>query len=269
MNDIVFYSNDDVFSIANYTTVVQVVPHYHSEFEIYYLLKGNCRYLIDKSIYELSEGDLCIIPPGTIHNTRYEKEDNHKRMLISFPENYLPDSLREAISKIYFHPNSKITQSKIKEIFDSIDDEYTHPDHFSKYAIQNKIHELILLILRNDISADSPTSESLLVKQAITFIKGNYASNITAEQTAKFCFVSREHLTRTLKRETGFSFKEFLTFYRLKKAEAILKSNPKERIIDVALQCGFNDSNYFSKVYKQKYSCSPSAVKKSNQHPIL
>ncbi len=268
MNDIVFYSNDDVFSIANYTTAVQVVPHYHSEFEIYYLLEGNCRYLIDKNIYELSKGDLCIIPPGTIHNTRYEK-DNHKRMLISFPENYLPIALRAAISKIYFHPNSEITQPKIKEIFDSIDDECTHSDNFSKYAIQNKIHELILLILRNDTSADAATSESLLVKRAITFIKRNYASNITAEQTAKFCFVSREHLTRTLKRETGFSFKEFLTFYRLKKAEAILKSNPKERIIDVALQCGFNDSNYFSKVYKQKYLCPPSAAKKSNQHPSL
>lgn len=266
MNDIVFHSIKNSFSIANYTTAVQVVPHYHSEFEIYYLLKGNCRYFIDKSIYELSKGDLCIIPPGTIHNTRYEK-DIHKRMLISFPEDYLPLPLREAISKIYFHPNSEITQSKIKEIFDSIDDEYTHPDNFSKYAIKNKIHELILLILRNNISDDSATSKSLLVNQAITFIKTNYASNITAEQTAKFCFVSREHLTRTLKKETGFSFKEFLIFYRLKKAEAILKSNPQEKIIDVALQCGFNDSNYFSKIYKQKYSRSPSEVKKSSKHP--
>ncbi len=266
MNKVLFYIHDDVFEKKDYTTTVQGLPHYHSEFEIYYLLQGKCHYFIDRNIYEVLPGDLCIVPPGTIHNTRYEKS-NHKRMLISFPENYLPSPMRQAIYKIHYHPKNDVTQEKIIELFNTIDYEYSHPDDFSQYAIKNKIHELLLLILRNNLTTLSLENQSPLVNQAITFIKLNYASNITAEQAAKHCFVSREHLTRTLKKETGLSFKEFLTFYRLKKAEAILKSNPKAKIIDVALQCGFNDSNYFSKVYKQKYSATPSDIKRTTNHP--
>ena len=49
---------------------------------------------------------------------------------------------------------------------------------------------------------------------------------------------------------------------RQKKAESLLKSGQAGSVSRVALQCGFSDSNYFSKMYKNAYGISPSQEKK-------
>ena len=67
------------------------------------------------------------------------------------------------------------------------------------------------------------------------------------------------------RKETGFGFNEYLNLYRLKKAESILKSGNCPNIAQVAIQCGFNDSNYFSSCFRKMYGISPSDLKKQHE----
>jgi AraC-like DNA-binding protein len=69
-------------------------------------------------------------------------------------------------------------------------------------------------------------------------------------------------LSRTFKKETGFGFSEYLNLYRLKRADMLLRERRDMRVVDVAMQCGFNDSNYFSKVYKKMFGVSPKQAQK-------
>ena len=235
--------------------------HYHNDYEIYYLVDGFCRYFVNNNSYIVSSGDVIIIPPKVIHNTVYDKS-KRSRILISCPKSYIPDSV---ITKIYENPcfrKSPDTESKVKEIFKCIENETLIDDAFSQDAIRNKIGELLLLLARNCNTGSEVAAKSTLIEQAIDYIKHNYSlNNITLSQTAEHCFVSKEHLSRTFKKETGCGFRKFLNIYRLKKAEAMLKAHPEYKIVDVALRCGFNDSNYFSKVYKQLYKKSPTQSK--------
>ena len=86
---------------------------------------------------------------------------------------------------------------------------------------------------------------------------------VTLQAVAEECFVSREHLSRIFKKETGFGFNEYLNVYRMQKANAMLAANPKVKVSQVAIQCGFNDSNYFSKQYKRMYGIAPTKSKRS------
>lgn len=260
---IAFVFNEN-FNITTNPSIVSCKPHYHNEFEIYYLTKGTCKFLIDEITYELTEGDIAIVPPGIIHNTNYENYE-YSRNLLCFPESTLPENMVLKISNIHFHKKSDKTQEEIKKIFKYIEFEHNNPDEFSGKAIKNKIYELALLIIRNE-TENKQKKKSSLVEQAIFFIKANYMSNITLKQTATYCFVSPEHLSRTLKKETGFAFREFLNFYRLKKAKNILETHPEYKVIDVAMSCGFSDSNYFSKLFKQTFKKSPTAVKKEDKN---
>lgn len=49
---------------------------------------------------------------------------------------------------------------------------------------------------------------------------------------------------------------EFLISYRLKKACELLITT-KKSILEIALECGFNNSSYFGKLFKQQYHTSP------------
>ena len=88
---------------------------------------------------------------------------------------------------------------------------------------------------------------------------------MTLSETAAYCYISKEHLSRIFKKETGFGFNEYLTVYRLKKAESLLRDQPKGKISEIAYLCGFNDSNYFSKVYKKTFGISPTEMKNAKK----
>ncbi len=252
--------SDIFYEYSEKAQTIKGDTHYHNNYEIYYLTEGSCRYFIGNNSYRLTSGDIALIPRGVIHKTNYENK-KRSRILLSCPESYIPLSVRKKFSKIPLFPKSIATAQKIKEIFECIEKEYRNPDEFSEDVIRFKIGELLFLIVRNYDSNSYTREKYSLINRAIGYIQNNYASNITLSQTAEHCFVSSEHLSRTFKKETGFGFREFLNIYRLKKAESILKFHPEYKIVDVALSCGFNDSNYFSKVYKQVYKVSPTQAK--------
>ncbi len=252
---------NSIYEFSKSTSVINGNTHYHNNYEIYYLTEGSCRYFIGNNSYTLSSGDIAIVPPGVIHNTTYESS-KRSRILLSCPESYIPFSVRKKVLEIPYYKKTAETAERIKEIFCSIEKEQLKGDEFSDDAVRCKIGELLVYIVRNHhLNSQAPIKQSL-IEQAIDYIQQNYASNITLAQTAEHCFVSKEHLSRTFKKQTGFGFCEFLNIYRLKKAETILKKHSEYKIVDVALSCGFNDSNYFSKIYKQIYKITPTQAKK-------
>ncbi len=238
--------------------------HYHNNYEIYYLTKGQCWYFIDKRSYLLSEGDIALIPLGAIHSTSYETP-THSRILINCGEWFVPTSVRDKISDLPIFTVNPTIRKQIERIFSSIEKEYRKPDEFSKDYIRTQVMQLLLIIARESLKDKKQKTESPIVEKAVKYISEQYHSNVTLDDISTACYVSREHLSRTFKRETGFGVNEYLNLYRLKKADALLRDRPDLRVVDIALRCGYNDSNYFSKVYKKMFGVSPKQTQKSEE----
>lgn len=234
--------------------------HYHNSYEIYYLTEGSCKYFIDKKTYNISAGDIVLIPKGVIHKTHYETK-NYKRILINCSGSYIPFSVKTKIKEISCFSGTPAIKKKIEENLAAIEKEYLSPDEFSDDIIRNKLGEILLTIARSSSSAARGSEEIPVVDRALEYIHTHYMSGVTLADTAAFCYISKEHLSRIFKKETGFGFNEYLTVYRLKKAESLLRDNPKAKVSEIAYLCGFNDSNYFSKVYKRMYNVSPTHTK--------
>ena len=233
--------------------------HYHNSYEIYYLTEGSCKYFIDKKTFNISAGDIVLIPKGVIHKTLYETK-NYKRILINCSGSYIPFSVKTKIKEISCFSGSPSTKKKIEENLAIIEKEYYTPDEFSDDIIRNKLGEILLLIARSS-TATRGSEEIPVVDRALEYIHTHYMTAMTLSETAAYCYISKEHLSRIFKKETGFGFNEYLTIYRLKKAESLLRDHPKGKISEIAYLCGFNDSNYFSKVYKKMYNVSPTFTK--------
>ena len=68
--------------------VTMPVSHYHSNFEMYYLIKGKVRYFIDNTTFDLCPGDLVLIPPNIIHKTSVIDDGPSERLLIWFTKEF-------------------------------------------------------------------------------------------------------------------------------------------------------------------------------------
>ncbi len=89
-----------------------------------------------------------------------------------------------------------------------------------------------------------------IVKSAIEYIIENYAENFTMNDVTKKLFISQRHLTRRFKQETGITFNEYLTYFRILKAVELIKSK-NLKVYDAAQYVGYNDAKYFCSLFKK------------------
>ncbi len=236
-------------------------PHYHSLYEIYFLLEGNCTYIIDNRVYNVQSGDIVIVPDGLIHHSRYENK-SHSRILINCTSRYIPASIRSYIaSGNYLYRNPCITDEAIK-IFEKIENEYKLKDSLSEEITSCHIHSLFYLLIRNADSCLAVVSGNRVIEQAVAYIRENFASDISLSFIAEMFSVSPEHFSRMFKKETGLGFSKYLNSLRLQHAEQLLRTLEKPSITKIAESCGFEDSNYFSKKFKEMYGTAPKKVQR-------
>lgn len=247
---------------------VQKVPeqpfpaHYHNWFEFYYITFGSCNYFIDDKTYQVHPGDIVLIPPKVIHKANYNSA-LHSRMLINCPAEWLPECVRELLTKDVTLLKSIPDADEIDRILRNISIEYNKSEPYSEALLQAYVQELFICIARRIDRAETIESEMSYTDLAIRYIKSNYMRKIYLDEVAKYCKVSAAYLSRSFKNEIGMSFTEYLTLFRLNSADVLMTSDPDRSVTDIAYQCGFNDSNYFSYVYKKAFGHSPMSKKKS------
>lgn len=240
--------------------------HYHASFELYYMKEGKCNYFIDDCLYTVCAGDVILIPEGIIHRTNYPNSP-HTRMLINFEKDFItPEILSAALSLGYYYGN-KAMKTRIEAIFSNIEREYERNDEMSHHALRIYTEELFLLMIRNGTEEREARESGGAVESAVKYIKENYMNDVRLSDLAGKLSVSPEHLSRIFKKDTGFGFSEYLTLYRLQRAEKMLFNEPGRSVGEIAYLCGFNDSNYFSYRFKEKYGIPPTKARSGTLAP--
>jgi two-component system, response regulator YesN len=110
-------------------------------------------------------------------------------------------------------------------------------------------------LLRNTNSI----SKEILVK-AKDFMRKNYKRDITLEEVAEQVKVSSFYFSKLFKAETGMNYMDYLTYLRLEKAKEMLMEGV-ESIKTIGYEVGYNDPNYFSRVFKKVEGVTPSEYK--------
>lgn len=101
-------------------------------------------------------------------------------------------------------------------------------------------------------------SKSKYVEEAIAYIEQNYAQpEISLGMVAQFLGLSEGHLSRIFKKEANCTFMTLLTNCRMHKAMELLK-DCRFKVYEVAEQVGYNDTAYFSSLFKKLVGVTPS-----------
>ena len=88
------------------------------------------------------------------------------------------------------------------------------------------------------------------------FLNKNYTSAISLEDVAKRFFISKDYASHIFKEHTGSPLITYVIQKRMEKAEELLASTNKP-IVEIALEMGYNDPNYFSFTFKKYHDMTP------------
>ena len=83
-----------------------------------------------------------------------------------------------------------------------------------------------------------------------------YCFNPTLKELSVLYHKNEKYMGRLFKKEMGMPFHKYCLLLRLQKAEELLQRT-SNKVIDIALECGFNNISYFNRAFKAQYGMSP------------
>lgn len=122
------------------------------------------------------------------------------------------------------------------------------------FAIINRI------ILLNSERNNSHRTE---VMKAVEYIENHYSEEISLRDVSSYVNISPNHFSMVFKKEIGVGFAEYLLNFRLERAKELLKKKDI-KIYEAAFKVGFNNNQYFNRVFKDKYGLTPMSYKKES-----
>ena len=105
--------------------------------------------------------------------------------------------------------------------------------------------------------------ENPIIKKVCDYVDKNLSQDISLEQAADMAGVSSFYLSKLFKEEKGETFINFISDKRLEKARQLLAETDLS-IKEITAEVGYNDQNYFSRIFKTKYGLSPKEYRKIN-----
>lgn len=241
--------------------------HWHNEWELLRIVKGELLLTLDDKQYQIKEGDIVLIPGETLHSGEpldciYEclvfdiyglfgKTESVKSYLRPF---YRMDSLPER----FFTNNDSIP----KHVLDIFSEKNTSPclelEAFS--AVAGLFAWLIKEQKYQQISDKSRWSSR--IKPVLEYIEDHYGEELSLDILANVAGMNARYFCKVFYSITHMTPINYVNFYRIEQA-AFLLDRTDLPITEISQKCGFWESSYFTKVFKKFKNTTPKLYRDS------
>lgn len=257
-------------------------PHFHKEIEIIHTKKGKVNIGVGQDLIELLEGETYIFSSGVPHyflaspdSERYVFQFD----LLMFDEVNLRRNGEPTLFDL-FENGEPLSRNwpvdfteKVTNLLLGLYQTQTEASVGVRFRIDALLHLFIadcyqfLPAKKKSLTITQPAAvkyqETLdQLNLVFDFIENHYQDSLTLEDVAKTVGFSPYYFTRFFKKNTGQTFSQFLTDYRVNQAKCIL-AREKIPMVEVAEKAGFASVKTFHHVFKENVGISPLKYQKN------
>lgn len=246
---------------------------WHEQLEVIYVTEGRVVCECDFTRYECGEGDIIVINPCEAHVVEYLDRPSYYLCLMVDPRLYGGEGDISGVK--YIQPMSDrrlrfrnlITgNTRAKEILIELFEEYKNAAPAYEMAVKGHLLRFLTELFRSEIAEDGGKRQGdaeSSISPALRYITDHYTEEIGLDKLSGACCMNRSYFCRRFKEITGRTAITYLNEYRLAKARALLTSSGRS-VSEIAGDCGFTGSNYFSRLFTKYYGVSPIRFRQEN-----
>lgn len=246
--------------------------HWHRSIELVVTWEDFWLYYINGREYGLDKNTVCLVNSMDIHRLEPQSVVTDSK-IVAFTLIISYDFLRTLvpdIDSIFFRLEHAEEIAAVQAILYRMAEIYYKKESvYWKAMVMEQVCRLICYLCehcrysRN--SLPHPVAKNTeQIRRIIEYIQEHYTENITQQEVAAKFYFSREHFARLFKKYTNYTFKEYLTRYRLMQAEELL-SGSCQSVLEIAMTVGFNDVKQFIQAFRKYYNVTPLQFRKSHQ----
>lgn len=219
-------------------------------------LKGSGKFETKNDTVNIKKGDILYIPKSA---------------------DYVQQSSGESVIAIHFINYSHTNNSKIElisvedsefveETFTQLYDVWKEKKQGYRYLCMSLLYNLLYFLNCQQTSniIDSVTHDNK-INSVMDYIHGNYRSgSIDISYLAEMCAVSETYFRKLFKKIHGISPQQYIINLKLEFASHLLGSN-LYTVSEVSRKSGFNDTKYFSRIFKTRFGTTPKKYQNPQQ----
>lgn len=241
----------------------EIEYHYHDFDKITIFIKGTVNYMVEGKSYELKPYDIVLVKHNDIHRLSVDASTVYERIIVyispGFMNAYKTDSydlsfcFQRAVKK---HSNVlRIPSLEKSSLFKAIlrleksflDDGYAAELYRQVLFLEFMIH-LNRAAAKNHLEFIDTDNCNAKIVQILQYINEHLDGNLAIDALARHFYISKYHMMRQFKQETGYTIGNYITQKRLLLAkELILSGVPGTQ---ACFDCGYHDYSTFSRAYR-------------------
>ncbi|MDM1047664.1 AraC family transcriptional regulator [Sphingobacterium hotanense] len=221
-------------------------PLRHDFYSLVWFTKGDGINVIDFNEYEISANRIFTINPTQIHNWKYSTDTCGYFLLIDAPN-------AKQLNIDFTNPFIDLKAEDIRfmdEIFKRM------------LSGNNQLSAIAYLLSLLQTSKNDVRKSDTTISELKKLISENIDKNLSINQYAEELNSSDQLLNQLCKHETGMSAKQLQLQLKITEAKRLLLYS-FFNTSEIAFRLGFEDSSYFSRIFKKKTNFTPSHFGKS------
>ena len=272
---------DDFFASASQAVAVAdrypqnvFAVHTHEFCELVLVWRGNGLHILNDRPYRITRGDLFYI----------RAEDKHAYASVNdlVLQNviYCPDRLKLNVDWAAHIPGflnargephwrlSSNGMAQVRLTISQLEQESQKSDPEANAMSELLFAQLVMALKRHRYATDNPsaTAQEALLDKLITRLAGSLNKSFVLEKFCEQEQCSERALRQQFRTQTGMTVNHYLRQLRICHAQYLLQ-HTELMVSEVAMRCGFEDSNYFSVVFTRETGMTPSQWRHlSTQH---
>ena len=247
-------------------------PAVRPNYLLHYILEGSGVYHVEDQEFSLQKGEGFLIEPNKQTFYQASEEDPWTYLWIGFDGAKCGSCLRSlglGEGRLTFRCEDGGELLKLVESMLA----YNKSDTEADFMLQSLLCRFFACLAKG-ISREPERRltkrerENLYIHQAMEYIRNNYANGITVADVASYVALNRSYLFTLFRRVLGVSPQECLAQFRLTRAKEQLTLTDAS-VANIAMSCGYQDPQVFSKAFKQQFGITPVKYRKWDRERAL
>jgi len=258
--------------------------HWHEEAEFLHVIKGRVIVQVDTKLFEAGPGQTVFINSGEIHACY--PNDSCECLVYAYVVSldFLSSKNMDTCQSKFISPlvekqltlprvlgTETILGKRIASLLSEIAYLCENKPRGYELAVKANLYMIVFHAaasenLETGVQKCSPLDERKMykLKKALNYVRSNYCSKICIRDIAAEIDMSLEHFCRFFKSIMKKSPVEYINDLRIDTASRLIRDSNR-KILEIALEVGFDNLSYFIKVFKKRFKCTPSQFRKAVQ----
>ncbi len=238
---------DETFVVSEPNPYNTCEPHFHRQFEILYVIKGENEVIINSSKRTVCAGEIAFADSYDVH--AFQSKDDCMSVSIIFPYDVMHNFIKQRGTNRFaqnFIPQNEaikfIPLLNMMQQYKNIHD-----------LLLNALAESFLgLLLRTYPLIPAKNKQSALIYKILNYLEDNFRTNITLETTASHFGYNKFYFSKLFHFYFHCNFNTYLNSLRVRNARRLIEQDGMS-VLNAALDSGFNSMPTFYRAYKKHY----------------